>query len=116
MMSTGVLTSSADDFEDSGEIFDAIGEVLQEVADDKSEDDIKDICGKLWGIMKPDSNSIRKENRVLEAPVHLKSLTDNTDTDIHEIKSIWVTQRDDVLVSDFLYFPLKLGLVILILR
>lgn len=99
----GVLTSSADDFEDSGEIFDAVGEVLQEVANDKSEDDIKDICQKLWGIMKPgsnDSNVAKKENRVLEAPVHLKSLSDNTDTDIGEIKSIWVTQRDDNLKVD----------------
>lgn len=101
-MYLGVLTSSADDFEDSGEIFDAVGEVLQEVANDKSEDDIKDVCQKLWGIMKPgsnDSNVAKKENRVLEAPVHLKSLSDNNDTDIGEIKSIWVTSRDDNLVS-----------------
>lgn len=75
--------------------------MLQEVANDKSEDDIKDICQKLWGIMKPgsnDTNAAKKENRVLEAPVHLKSLSDNTDTDIGEIKSIWVTSRDDNLV------------------
>ncbi|KAK3927959.1 ATP-binding cassette sub-family F member 3 [Frankliniella fusca] len=96
----GVLTGSADDFEDSDEIYDAIGGVLQEVGDDKSEDDIKDICEKLWDIMRPDTGSVKKENRVLGAPVHLKSLSDNQDTDITDIKSIWVTQRDDVLKVD----------------
>lgn len=97
--STGVLTNSAEDFEDSAEIFDAIGEVLQEVANEKSEDDIKDICDKLWGIMRPNSNSVKKENRVLDAPVHLKSMTNHVEEDLNEIKSIWVTTRDDQLVS-----------------
>ncbi|KAJ1527318.1 hypothetical protein ONE63_008835 [Megalurothrips usitatus] len=96
----GVLTGGADDFEDSEEIYEAIGGVLQEVGVDKSEDEIKDICDKLWGIMKPDANSGKTKNRVLEAPVHLKSLTDNFDTDVTEMKSIWVTQRDDVLKVD----------------
>ncbi|XP_026285757.2 ATP-binding cassette sub-family F member 3 isoform X1 [Frankliniella occidentalis] len=96
----GVLSGSADDFEDSEEIYEAIGGVLQEVGDDKSEDDIKDICEKLWDIMRPETDSVKKVNRVLEAPVHLKSLSDNQDNDITEIKSIWVTQRDDVLKVD----------------
>lgn len=37
----GILANGADDFEDSGELYDAIGEVLHEVAEDKSERDIR---------------------------------------------------------------------------
>lgn len=35
------MLNGADDFEDSEEIYEAVGEVLQEVASDKSEEDIK---------------------------------------------------------------------------
>jgi ATP-binding cassette subfamily F protein 3 len=37
----GILAGGADDFEDSGELYDAIGEVLHEVAEEKSEMDIR---------------------------------------------------------------------------
>ena len=67
------------------------------MANDKSEDDIKDICNRLWGIMRPNSNSVKKENRVLDAPVNIKSMASNVE-EIEEIKSIWVTTRDDQLV------------------
>lgn len=36
-----VLENGADDFEDSDEVYEAVGEVLQEIACDKSEEDIK---------------------------------------------------------------------------
>lgn len=36
-----VLENSADEFEDSEEVYDAIGAVLHEVSSDKSEDEIK---------------------------------------------------------------------------
>lgn len=41
--------------------------------------------------------------KVLNAPVHLGSIVDNTETDISDIKSIWVVQRDDSLVSTLKY-------------
>ena len=37
----GILESGAEDFEDSGELYDAIGAVLHEVAEEKSEMDIR---------------------------------------------------------------------------
>lgn len=37
----GVITNGIDDFEDSDELYDAVGAVLHEVADEKSEDDIR---------------------------------------------------------------------------
>lgn len=37
----GVLASGMDDFESSDDLYDAIGAILHEVADDKSEEDIR---------------------------------------------------------------------------
>ncbi|CAG9821893.1 unnamed protein product [Phaedon cochleariae] len=97
----GVLANGADDFEDIEEVYEAVGEVLQEVSADKTEEDIRLICGKLLEIMKP--NKTRTNNgpiKILNAPVHLGSIVDNSDNTIEEIKSIWVVQRDDSLKVD----------------
>lgn len=37
----GVLQNGADEFEDSEEVYEAVGEVLQEVSSDKSEEEIR---------------------------------------------------------------------------
>lgn len=38
---SGVLNNGADEFQDSEEVYEAVGEVLQEVSSEKSEADIK---------------------------------------------------------------------------
>ena len=68
-----VLESSSDDFESGDEVFEAVGGILQEVDASKEEDEIKDLCHKLIGLMKPtaangDSGG-GATNRVLDAPV-----------------------------------------------
>lgn len=50
--SAGVLDSGGSDFEDGEEVFDAIGGVLQEVAAEKNEDDVRDICLQLFNTLK----------------------------------------------------------------
>ena len=42
-----ILETSGDDFENEEDIFEAIGAVLQEVDQSKSEDSIKHLCSKL---------------------------------------------------------------------
>lgn len=37
----GVLENGAEDFEDSEEVYEAVGEVLQEISSDKTEEDIR---------------------------------------------------------------------------
>uniref|UniRef100_A0A1B6LNT8 ATP-binding cassette sub-family F member 3 n=1 Tax=Graphocephala atropunctata TaxID=36148 RepID=A0A1B6LNT8_9HEMI len=97
----GVLSNGADEFEGSEEIYDAIGGVLHEVACDKSQEDIMHICDKLMGLMKPEKSMMNgTTNKVLSAPVHLASMAANLDTEVDNIKSIWVVQRDDVLKVD----------------
>ncbi|XP_074030341.1 ATP-binding cassette sub-family F member 3 [Leptinotarsa decemlineata] len=97
----GVLENGADDFEDSEEIYEAVGEVLQEVSSDKTEEDIRSICEDLLCMLKPTKTKASNGTiKVLNAPVHLGSIVDSTDSNIEDVKSIWVMQRDDSLKVD----------------
>lgn len=51
-VAAGVLDSGGSDFEDGEEVFDAIGGVLQEIAAEKNEDDVRDICLQLFNTLK----------------------------------------------------------------
>ncbi|KAH0953462.1 hypothetical protein HN011_008579 [Eciton burchellii] len=101
----GILDSSKDDFEDGDEVYEAIGQVLHEVAD-KSENEVRQICVKLLEMLKGSSNDNdidrRKNgvNKVLNAPVHLGSLAATLEVQVDQIKSIWVNTRDDVMKVD----------------
>ncbi|XP_075237207.1 ATP-binding cassette sub-family F member 3 [Lycorma delicatula] len=97
----GVLQNGVEDFEDSSELYEAIGEVLHEVADEKSEKEIRDICNKLLRIMRPEKENLSNGSaKVLNAPVHLASMAANLENNVNEIKSIWVMQRDESLKVD----------------
>ncbi|CAL1679356.1 unnamed protein product [Lasius platythorax] len=101
----GILDSSKDDFEDGDEVYEAIGQVLHEVAD-KSENEVRQICVRLLEILKGSSNNDdmdrRKNgvNKVLNAPVHLGALAATLESQVEQIKSIWVTTRDDAMKVD----------------
>jgi len=96
-----VLETSVDEFENVDDVYEAIGEVLQEVEVDKSEEDIRDICKKLLDILKPDLDKKKTTNgglhRMLNAPVHLVELvSENTAEDVNDPNSIWMKNADDV--------------------
>lgn len=103
----GILESSKDDFEDGDEVYEAIGEVLHEVAK-KSEIVVRQICNKLLEMLKGGkhgtqngSNENRNGlNKVLNAPVHLGSMAATLEEQVEDIKSIWVTSRDDGMKVD----------------
>ncbi|KAK6620399.1 hypothetical protein RUM44_006800 [Polyplax serrata] len=97
----GILTNGADDFEDSEEVYEAIGALLHEVSQEKTEDDVKEICERLMGILKPDkvTNGCNR-HKILGAPVHLGSMAATLENNIEEMKSIWVISRDDTLKVD----------------
>ncbi|XP_020291438.1 ATP-binding cassette sub-family F member 3 isoform X2 [Pseudomyrmex gracilis] len=66
----------------------------------------RQICVKLLEILKGSSNNDdinrRKNgvNKVLNAPVHLGSLAATLEAQVEQIKSIWVTTRDDGMKVD----------------
>ncbi|CAB3378009.1 Hypothetical predicted protein [Cloeon dipterum] len=95
----GVISGGADEFEDSEEIYEAIGHVLEEVADEKTEDDIRDVCERLMLILRPNDVGAKSQIRILNAPVNIASLASTSET-VGEIRSIWVNQRDDGLKVD----------------
>lgn len=101
----GILDSSKDDFEDGDEVYEAIGEVLHEVAE-KPENEVRRICEKLLEMLKGGSNDEdieRKKNgvnKVLNAPVHLGTMAATLEAQVEQIKSIWVNTRDDAMKVD----------------
>lgn len=49
-----------------------------------------------------DENDERKKNgvnKVLNAPIHLGSMAATLEAQVEQIKSIWVTTRDDAMVN-----------------
>lgn len=60
---------------------------------------------KLLEILKGSSNDEDMDkrrngvNKVLNAPVHLGSLAATLEAQVEQIKSIWVTTRDDAMVT-----------------
>ncbi|XP_003701268.1 ATP-binding cassette sub-family F member 3 [Megachile rotundata] len=101
----GILDSSKDDFEDGDEVYEAIGQVLHEV-EEKPENEIRQICIKLLEMLKGGSNGENEErrkngvNKVLNAPIHLGTMAATSEAQVEQIKSIWVTTRDDGMKVD----------------
>ena len=47
----GMLDDGHEDFETSDDLFDAIGVMLQQADESKTEDDIKEICDRLFSLL-----------------------------------------------------------------
>ena len=103
-----ILETSGDDFENDEDIFEAIGGVLQEVDQTKTEDSIKIICNKLMCLIH--GNDVGKQNHAdrgdslqngvkkltLDAPLHLGSLVENQSSN-QASESIWLNKQDAAL-------------------
>ncbi|XP_013413453.1 ATP-binding cassette sub-family F member 3-like [Lingula anatina] len=101
---TSVLEGSQADFESNEDVYEAVGPVLSEVDQDKSEDEVQDICDKLFHMLKGDEDEkdSRKNgpHRILDAPVHLgKLVEDSADKDIQEA-NIWIAKKADSTIVD----------------
>jgi hypothetical protein len=99
----GVLETSGEDFESADDIFEAIGAVLGEVANEKTEDDIKDLCDLLLHTLKPLSNGNAKNSgsgrRLLDAPVHMGAEVAKNDIDENLGENMWIQKVESNLVS-----------------
>ncbi|XP_069753732.1 ATP-binding cassette sub-family F member 3 [Narcine bancroftii] len=91
---TGVLDTAATDLESVDEIFEAIGDVLQEVSASKNEDDIREICQKMFNTLKLNTSNSSKSNVLLKAPIQLSKVTGNADYKTEDVKGIWMMRRD----------------------
>ncbi|XP_058128437.1 ATP-binding cassette sub-family F member 3 [Anopheles ziemanni] len=104
-----VLQSSADEFENGEEVYEAVGAILHEVSQDKSEDDVREICNKFLRLLKPTNGSAGEDGdgdggggqkKILAAPINLGQMAATQETADDDIQSIWVIQRDDSLKVD----------------
>ena len=98
-----VLVTSGDDFENTEDLYEAIGEVLHELEEDKTDDDIRDICAQIMNLLKPEMGSEKNTNghlRMLDSSVHLGQLASaqgDADGGGGEADSIWLKTGDEEL-------------------
>ena len=108
-LSSGVLETSLDDFENGEEVYEAIGGILHEIDAAKAEQDVRSLCDEMMRLLKPSNNGqIANSNdlvkKVLDAPIQLGSIVN--DRNETEIDSIWLSKKDDAFVS-FYDFEIK---------
>ncbi|XP_076451873.1 ATP-binding cassette sub-family F member 3-like [Babylonia areolata] len=98
---TSMLEDGGDDFSTGEDLYDAIGMLLQQADDSKTDDDIRNICNRLYHVMNGDEEASDRDNqgevngvrKVLSAPVVLSSLAENQQTKVEEDNSIWVRKK-----------------------
>ncbi|CAG0880865.1 unnamed protein product [Cyprideis torosa] len=97
-----ILDDGACDFHSSEDVYDAVGPVLLDIGEGTGEDEIRDICDRLYSIIFPEETGKHSsatvngiEHKPLEAPVHLNSLVKDAEVE-EEIESIWLRKREDV--------------------
>ncbi|XP_077343842.1 ATP-binding cassette sub-family F member 3 [Lithobates pipiens] len=75
---TDVLDSGISDFESENDLFEAVGELLQDVSgDSKDDDDIKNICQRMYRTMQLENHKVPSQDQVLlEAPIQLSQIGD----------------------------------------
>ncbi|XP_050412288.1 ATP-binding cassette sub-family F member 3 isoform X1 [Patella vulgata] len=99
----GILEDTSNEFEEVDDLYEAFGEMLHQVDDSKSEDEIREICEKIYNIMVPggnDSTSRGKMNgqhKILGAPVVIGDV--KIDEITEEASSIWLNKRDSGLTT-----------------
>ncbi|XP_026062857.1 ATP-binding cassette sub-family F member 3 [Carassius auratus] len=90
---TGVLDSGGSDFEDGEEVFDAIGDVLQDVGD-KNEDDIRKICFQMFNTLQLTRCDSGQQQVLLEAPVQLSQVSADAGSTANDVHGIWMLKRN----------------------
>lgn len=93
----GVLAGSLDDFETCDDIYDAVGDILQSISQEKTEDEIRDLCTQFFNIIKVGSKSV--EQKVLNAPVNIADMAKDMETIDKDMHSIWLVNKDNSNVS-----------------
>ncbi|XP_040284435.1 ATP-binding cassette sub-family F member 3 [Bufo bufo] len=75
---TDVLDSGQSDFESENDLFEAVGELLQDVSGDtKDDNDIRHICQRMYRTMRMENNHVPSQAQVLlDAPIQLSQIAD----------------------------------------
>ncbi|XP_054839622.1 ATP-binding cassette sub-family F member 3 isoform X1 [Eublepharis macularius] len=98
---TGVLHSGSSDFESVDDLFEAVGELLQDVArDSKDDEDIRAICQQMYNTLHLDSENPQGDRQVLlDAPIQLSKITDNYDSGVDLLPGLWLKRDQTSMVN-----------------
>ncbi|XP_073843233.1 ATP-binding cassette sub-family F member 3 [Musca autumnalis] len=88
----GVL-ESIEDFETADDIYDAVGDILQSVNSEKSEDDVRELCEQFFTIMNVGNNN-SVQQKVLNAPVNIAEMAKTMESGDNDMHSIWLVNKD----------------------
>ncbi|NP_001082556.1 uncharacterized protein LOC398565 [Xenopus laevis] len=98
---TDILDSGHADFESETDLFEAVGELLQDVSrDTKDDDDIRDICQRIYRTMHLENHQLPTQDQVrLQAPIQLSKISESYEVDT-EIQTVMLLKKDQSSTVD----------------
>ncbi|XP_042313851.1 ATP-binding cassette sub-family F member 3 isoform X1 [Sceloporus undulatus] len=98
---TGILHSSSADFESVDDLFEAVGELLQDVSrDSKDDEDIRAICQRMYNTLHLDSeNSGSNAQVLLDAPIQISKIADSYDSGLDLIPGLLLKRNYNSMVN-----------------
>ncbi|XP_060623366.1 ATP-binding cassette sub-family F member 3 [Anolis sagrei] len=98
---TGVLHSGSADFESVDDLFEAVGELLQDISrDSKDDEDIRAICQRMYNTLHLDSeNSGRDTQVLLDAPIQISKMADNYDSGLDALPGMLLKRNQNSMVN-----------------
>ncbi|XP_015282380.1 PREDICTED: ATP-binding cassette sub-family F member 3 [Gekko japonicus] len=98
---TGVLHSGSSDFESVDDLFEAVGELLQDVSrDSKDDEDIRAICQQMYNTLHLDTENLQGDRQVLlDTPIQLSKITDNYDSGLDLLPGLWLKRDQTSMVN-----------------
>ncbi|KAE8603457.1 hypothetical protein XENTR_v10014343 [Xenopus tropicalis] len=98
---TDILDSGRADFESETDLFEAVGELLQDVSrDTKDDDDIRDICQRIYRAMHLENHQLPAQDQVLlQAPIQLSKISDSYEVD-EKIQNVMLLKKDQSSTVD----------------
>ncbi|KAL3861429.1 hypothetical protein ACJMK2_007463 [Sinanodonta woodiana] len=91
----GVLEDSGGDFETPEDLFDAFGALLIQADESKTEEDVKEICDRLFYLHFNGNVPSDAPHKILNAPVHLRAIAEYNSDKVTDTTSIWITKREN---------------------
>ncbi|XP_020671424.2 ATP-binding cassette sub-family F member 3 isoform X2 [Pogona vitticeps] len=98
---TGVLHSGSSDFESVDDLFEAVGELLQDVSrDSKDDEDIRAICQRMYNTLHLDSENVQANRQLLlDAPIQLSQITDSCESGLEMLPGLLLKRDQNSMVN-----------------
>lgn len=93
----GILENGVEDFKSSCDVYEALGEIFHDVSTEKTEQDIRSICQKIFINILPNGGEEFTEKKILDAPVQLGRMGNEYDDSLKANQSIWLMTKTDTL-------------------